>query len=331
MRDSSFSKKFKRGAIAVGILILLKIAASFFHSDSSIQIIRVAKVRKGNLKITVTSTGEIKPYNRVEIKPPIAGRVEEVLVREGDKIHQGQVLAWMSSTERAALLDAARSQGIETYKQWQAAYKPAPLMAPLDGTLIVRAVEPGQTVTTADPVVVISDRLIVEALVDETDLSQIKLGQQTEIHLDAYPKQVISGKVDHISYESKLVNNVNVYAIDVVAEKIPLAFRSGMTANITFLVADHEEVLLVPSEAIAEWPKNVKKPEGAEFAVYKKSFGKVTPIPVKIGESDGGLTEIISGVPAGMEIQIVKKKQSQVGGAFSPFGQGQKSGPKSRS
>ncbi len=321
MKPNEMPQKLKIGLVIVGIFIGFKLLSSLFHTDASLQIVHSAKVRRGDLKITVTATGEVKPYNRVEIKPPIAGRVEEVLVQEGDKIHQGQVLAWMSSTERAALLDAARSQGEEIYKRWQTSYKPAPLMAPLEGTVIVRAVEPGQTVTTADPVVVISDRLIVEALVDETDLSQIKLAQKTEIRLDAYPNKVIPGKVDHISYESKLVNNVNVYAIDVITENIPLAFRSGMTANVTFLVADHKNALLVPSEAIAEWPKDVKRPKGAEFAAYKKDFGKLVPVPVRIGESDGRMTEIISGLTEGATVQMVRKRQSQTGAAFSPWGQ----------
>jgi len=182
--------------------------SSCSQSKDALQVVRSVKVAKGDLDIKVSATGTVKPYNRVEIKPPIAGRVEEVLVNEGDLVRQGQVLAWMSSIERAALLDAARSQGDEVFKRWQEAYKLAPLLSPLEGTVIVRSVEPGQTVTTADPVVVISDRLIVEALVDETDLSFIQLGQKTEIHLDAYASEIFWGKVDHITYESQLVNNV---------------------------------------------------------------------------------------------------------------------------
>ena len=69
------------------------------------------KVHKGTLQQTILATGTVQPENRVGIKPPIAGRVEKVLAQEGDKVHKGQILAWMSSTERAALLDAATSKG----------------------------------------------------------------------------------------------------------------------------------------------------------------------------------------------------------------------------
>jgi macrolide-specific efflux system membrane fusion protein len=279
------------------------------------------KVERGDLEVKVTSTGTVKPYNRVEIKAPIPGRVEEVLVQEGDMVKKGQVLAQMSSTERAALLDAARARGAETMKRWEESYKMAPLLAPLDGTIIVRSVEPGQTVTTADPVVVLSDRLIVEALVDETDLALIALGQKTAIQLDAYPKETFFGKVDHIMYESKLTNNVNVYAVDILPEQVPPAFRSGMTANVTFIVKEKKGILLVPSEAVVEWPKRVPKPKDAEFAVYEKTFGgTLVPLPVRIGDSDGRMTEIVQGLGDGKEIQIVQKKQKEM--SASPFAMG---------
>lgn len=319
-------QKIWKWVVLVGIILAaLKIAPMFFHSDSGFEVLRTVKASKGDLIISVTATGEVKPYNRVEIKPPIAGRVEDVLVQEGDMVHQGQIVAWLSSTERAALLDAARSRGAEVFQKWKDSYKAAPLTAPLDGMVIVRAVEPGQTVTTADPIVVISDKLIVEALVDETDLSRIKLGQKTEIVLDAYPNDIILGKVDHISYESKLSNNVNVYEIDVIPDKLPPVFRSGMTANVTFFVSELKDVLLLPSEAIAELPRRIKKTESSEFAVYVLKNNHPTPIPVQTGLSDGRRTEILKGLEEGANVLVVRKKEVQSKGAFSPFPQ-QRSG-----
>lgn len=312
MKINNLSRPVKIGLAVVGLFLLIKIFSSCGSANDSLQVVRTVKTERGDLSITVSSTGTVKPYNRVEIKAPIAGRIEEVLVHEGDIVKQGQVLARMSSVERAALLDAARAQGEVVTKRWETAYKPAPLLAPLDGTIIVRSVEPGQTVTTADPVVVLSDRLIVKALVDETDLSMIKLGQNADIRLDAYPQEVLQGKVDHITFESTLENNVNVYTIDVLPGKIPDAFRSGMTANITFIVKEEKNVLLVPSEAILAWPKESPNPQGAVFAVYKKAFGgKLETVPVKIGESDGGQTVIMDGLQEGTSILVVRKKEKQ--------------------
>lgn len=300
------------GLVFVALVGLIKIFSSCEVADRNFQIVRTVKVSSGDLSAKVDATGTVKPYNRVEIKAPIAGRIDEVLVREGEEVKKGQVLARMSSTERAVLLDAARSQGEDVVRRWEEAYKSAPLLAPLDGTIIVRSVEPGQTVTTADPVIVLSDRLIVEALVDETDLALIKLGQSVEITLDAYREEIIPGKVDHISFESTLENNVNVYAVDVAPREVRASFRSGMTANVTFIVTDRKNVLLVPSEAVVTWPPNKPNPQNADFAVYKKTFrGNLEPIAIKPGASDGGMTEITEGLTEGQEIVVVRKKEKE--------------------
>ena len=312
MKINNFSRPVKLGVIVLGIFLFLRMLSSCGPAKDLLQVVRELKVARGDLSITVTATGAVKPYNRVEIKAPIAGRIEEVLVQEGEEVKQGQVLARMSSVERAALMDAARAQGDAAVKRWGEAYKVAPLLAPLDGMIIVRSVEPGQTVTTADPVVVLSDRLIVEALVDETDLAMIKLGQKTEIRLDAYPQEVFVGKVDHITFESKLENNVNVYAIDILPEKVPESFRSGMTANVTFIVEEKKGVLLLPAETVVVWPKSFSKPQGAEFAVYEKRFGgKLVPRAVRMGESDGRMTEIVEGLQEGEAVVIVRRKEKQ--------------------
>ena len=314
---------WKIGIGLVCFLVILKFVY-FRNNKSSLEVMRTVQVRRGDLTVDITSTGVVKPQNRVEVKPPIDGRIDEVLVEEGDDVKQGQILAWMSSTERAALLDAARSQGQDVLDRWEKAYKPAPLIAPVDGMIIVRAVEPGQTVTPTDPVVVISDRLIVVALVDETDLSLISLGQEAEVRLDAYREQAVEATVDHISYESQLVNNVNVYTVDILPEEIPPTFRSGMTATVTFTVFEHKGVLLVPSEAIGEWPRDLEKPRGTDFAVYRKGrSGKPAPVPVRIGKSDGRFTEVIEGVKEGDELQVVRRKTAEAGtNPFSPRGRG---------
>ena len=103
-------------------------------------------------------------------------------------VKTGQTLALMSSTERAALLDAAQTQGPEAIKYWEDVYKPTPLLSPIDGEVIVSKDYPGQTITASDVIVVLSDHLIVQAQVDETDIGKIKLGQEVTLSLDAYPQ-----------------------------------------------------------------------------------------------------------------------------------------------
>jgi macrolide-specific efflux system membrane fusion protein len=244
----------------------------------------------------------IQPQNRVEIRPPFSGRIEEILIEEGDKIKAGQTLAWMSSTDRAALLDTARSEGEETVKYWQEVYKPTPLIAPIDGEIIVRAVEPGQTVTPTDTVLVLSDRLIIKAQVDETDIGKVKLGRHATVGLDAYPDVKVKARVNHIAYESTIVNNVTIYEVDLVPEKVPQIFRSGMSVNVDIVDTIKENVLLLPSHAVRnDGGKNfVLVSQGAADQPLKRK--------VKTGISDDKNVEIISGLEVADRILVSTKE-----------------------
>ena len=96
-----------------------------------------ATVERRDLRVSVESTGEVEPRNRLNVKPPIAGRLEELAVDEGDHVEKGQILGWISSTERATLLDAALATSKEELEYWQELYKPTPLVCPLEGTAIL--------------------------------------------------------------------------------------------------------------------------------------------------------------------------------------------------
>src|SRR3972149_796791 len=190
--------RYKKTLIALLVVVVVAAAyTSWKASNKPTAANRVLPVTRGDIDITVLATGVVQPANRVETKPPIPGRVEEVLVREGKLVRRGQILAWMSSSERAALIDAARAKGPEELQRWQELYRRTPIIAPIDGTIILRKAEPGQTFQSQDAVLVMSDRLIVRAQVDETDIGKVKLRQPARVTLDAYSDQPIDGVVDH--------------------------------------------------------------------------------------------------------------------------------------
>jgi macrolide-specific efflux system membrane fusion protein len=213
-------------------------------------VFETAAFARERMEHTTEATGVVQPRNRIEIKPPIGGRMDDVLVDEGQVVCKGDIIARMSSTERATLLDAARAKGDAVLGKWEDSYKPTPLIAPLNGTIIARSTEPGQTVTAADTVMVLSDRLIVSARVDETDIGAVRVGQPARITLDAYRDAVVTGVVTRIAYEAVTLNNVTIYEVEVEPGVIPDCMKSGMTATVVFIIAEVPDALTLPSDAV---------------------------------------------------------------------------------
>ncbi len=266
--------------------------------------LKTAVVKRSTIISQISTVGIVVPRNRLEIKPQISGRVDEVLVNEGDNVKKGQTLVLMSSIERATLIDSARAKGQEEIKYWENVFKPAPIVAPLDGFIIKRNVEPGQSVSPQEAVLVMADKLIIKAQVDETDIGKIYNGQDVIIYLDAYPNIKIKGKVEHIAYESTVINNVNIYQVDIIPLKTPKFFRSGMSATANFVLSKKDNVLALPAEAI----KNFR---GGNYVLIMDKNKKISPIQVKIGETDGENTEIISKLNEGDEVIIPTAKLSK--------------------
>lgn len=278
---------------------------------------REYSVQKGDIEVSILATGEVRPENRLEIKPPLSGRIDEVLVQEGQQVEAGQVLVWMSSTERAALLDAARGKGEKELERWKEIYQPVPVVAPISGTIIFRMVEAGQTFDDATAIMAMSDHLLVKAQVDETDLAQIRLNQQARVTLDAYPDEPLMGRVHKISYESRIVNNVTTYSVDVLTNGTPDFMRSGMTSTVAFISDSRSDVLLVPTEAI-------KQVDGDSYVQLKnRSSGNLQKI--SIGISDGKMTEVLRGLDEGEVVLGETLAPLNESARSNPFGLGGKS------
>ncbi|MFO1518390.1 MAG: efflux RND transporter periplasmic adaptor subunit [bacterium] len=314
----------KKVVVPLLVLCLLGGGAYYFWGPKkeSGERFKTIAVTRGDMKVTVEATGVVAPDNRLEIKPPIGGRIDQVLIKEGEAVNKGQILAWISSTERSVLLDAAEAKGPKEVDHWKDLFKPSPIIASINGILIARNIEPGQTVTAQDPIFVVSDRLIVRAQVDETDIGSVKLGQKASFTLDAYPGQTIEGKVSRIAYEGKIVNNVTTYEVDVLPDKVPDFMRSQMTANVTFLISTHPNVLILPSEAL-----RVKDGKTTVFLPNPEGKGKPIAQEVQTGLSDGKRTEIISGLQEGEKISVPllrfpKSAGPASGSPLSPMGGG---------
>jgi macrolide-specific efflux system membrane fusion protein len=272
------------------------------------------QVDRAEMKVTLRESGVIQPEHRLSITPPISGRVDTIEVANGTEVKQGQVLALMSSTDRAALIDAARAahDGGKEYKFWQDVYKPAPLLAPLDGRIIAIDVVPGEVVVAAQTVFAMSDHLIAQANVDETDLEHVWLGQECDITFEGFPEAKLTGKVHDIAYDSTTVNNVTTYLVNIFLDKTPKFVVSGLSTDIFFHVSNRKNVLRIPTDALT--------PEG-QVLVVKAPKSKPVLRDLKIGATDGTYTEVLSGLNEGDWIArqvFALQKVNSSGFSFTP-------------
>lgn len=300
----------------IGIIFLIIILAGFFYlrkrnnHNSTSPSYEIVRVEKGNIEVKVLSTGIIQPYTRVEVNASVSGRIDRVEVDEGNVVKKGDILAWISSEDRMALLDAARSalessqqendqeaikEAEMAYEIAEKAYKPVPLTNSISGQVIDRSCEPGQNVSTQSILFVIADRLVASVEVDEVDIGKIKLGQQTWITLDAFPDERLKGKVTKISREGSLVSDVVVYEVMVDPLKVPSHWASGMTANVEFMVERKDSILVIPKGT-------VKGKEGDYFVMVLED----QPMTRKIetGITDGRVIEVTEGLKEGEKIML---------------------------
>jgi macrolide-specific efflux system membrane fusion protein len=278
--------------IAIGVLLAAACAWLWINRDKPSDHYDYIKVERGNIRVLLQETGNLAAFHRLNVIPPLQGRVESIEVNEGADVKKGAILAWISSTERAAVIDAARAKGgSEEEKFWMDVYKPAPLLAPLDGHIIAVSVVPGQVLAATQTVFVMSDFIILQAYVDETDLHRITDKQAVEFYLSGISeKDKLTGKVFQIAYDSSTVNNVTTYMIKVAIDNPPDYLRSGLTADVYFVLDDVKDVLKVPSEFIS-----------VDNTVLVATSDDSNPElrKVEIGATDGNYTQIKSGLVEG--------------------------------
>jgi macrolide-specific efflux system membrane fusion protein len=317
--------------LVIGIVVVILILAGFLYlrktnsNQAGQPSYQTVRVERGNMEIKVLSTGTIEPYTRVEVSSSVNGRIDKVEVQEGDRVKEGDILAWISSEDRIALLDAARS-GLESaqksgdqkaieeaqaaYEIADRAYKPVPLTNSISGEVISRSCEPGQNVSTQSVLFVIADRLVASVEVDEVDIGKIHRGQEALITLDAFPDEELRGKVAKISREGELVSDVVEYEVMVEPQKVPRHWASGMTANVEFIVQQKDSILLIPKSSVTEM-------RGENFVMVLED--QPTPRKIQTGISDGRMVEVIEGLREGDRIiQGGMESSTEEGENFRP-------------
>ena len=211
----------------------------------------------------------------------------------------------------------------------------ATIISPIDGIVLSRAVDVGQTVAasfnTPTLFTIAGDlrEMQVQASVDEADIGKVKTGQRATFSVDAYPDSLFTGQVKQIRLQPVTVQNVVSYDVVISVPNPNLQLMPGMTASLTIAIARKDDVVHVPAAALQFSPvalmvgKGKRGPRDASKGrVFVLENGKPNPIEVKIGMSDGSRTEIIGSLEPGTEVLtgVEASRQSGPTAGSSPFG-----------
>jgi HlyD family secretion protein len=200
------------------------------------------------------------------------------------------------------------------------------LRAPIDGTIIKRDVNPGQTVAVsfeAKTLFTIANDLRemeVHGKIDEADVGQLKAGQAAQFTVDAYPDRIFKGQVTQIRKSPEVVQNVVTYTAIISAPNPDLLLLPGMTAQLRIAVSDIDDVLKIPSQALRFRPKDAPaappRPGDPSATVWLVGeHGAPDPVAVRIGASDDSGTALMEGaLREGQQVIVgVASSQSQAG------------------
>ncbi len=185
----------------------------------------------------------------------------------------------------------------------------AEIYSPINGVVLDRAVEVGQTVaasfSTPTLFTLANDltKMQVEAAVDEADIGQVKIGQRVSFNVDAYTYETFEGMVNQIRMKATTTSNVVKYTVIISAPNPDLKLFPGMTANVT-IITQEETNLAVPAEALNFTPEG-KMPQ--ENTVWVKNGDDMAPRPVKVGMSDVAYIIIEEGLQEGDEVVLSSK------------------------
>jgi len=217
-----------------------------------------------------------------------------------------QAVAQKKSAEAALRQVEAALQTAQTNLEY------ATIRSPVDGIVISRNVDVGQTVAASFQTPTLFSiaqdltKMQIDTNVDESDIGRAAPGQVATFTVDAYPEKTFAGAVEQVRNSPIVTQNVVTYDVVVRVDNRDLMLKPGMTANVTIQVKKYENVLKIPNSALRYRPagqakegdgkkkEKEKEPQGQRVYVAGKD-GKPSPVPVRTGISDGTFTLLVEG------------------------------------
>lgn len=271
------------------------------------------------------------------------GRYEQTRQLSGGKVPSSTEMDTARANLARAKADLASAKASvlqtgNTYKDNQIQLNKAVVHSPINGVVLERSIEPGQTVASSfeSPVLfkLAEDltKMELQVDVDEADVGSVREGQEATFTVDAYPDRTFPALITKVHYGSETVDGVVTYKTVLSVDNTSLSLRPGMTATATIIVNKKSNVLLVSNAVLrfsppqtaatekksrggllsamlprppasASKPENAANTSGNQQQVWTISEGHLKPVPITKGATDGAFTEIAgAAIDAGSEL-----------------------------
>jgi len=413
MKSSTIKNKASKGIKIILFISLISLTLLFIskrgENKEALKYI-TQEVKRGDLLVTVTATGNLQALNQVDVGVEVSGTIEKIYVDYNQHVKKGQVLAKLDLSKfeaqvkraearlRAAQADLIKAKAdfklaqlhmqrlrnayklshgkvpskieldeaeaklraaeakvcatkAEIYeakadlKYYKTELSKAIIYSPIDGIVLARHVEEGQTVAASFQTPILFTlaedlkRMELHVDVDEADIGQVKVGQYATFTVDAYPDRIFSAKVREVRFAPKIVEGVVTYETILDVDNSDLSLRPGMTATAKIIVKHIKNALLVPNKAFRfVFPKTYQEKEekkglisiiiphpprrlsteekqkvqrGKKRKIWILRNGHPVQVLVTVGATDGIMTQVISGdIQPGTKVilDVVKSK-----------------------
>lgn len=322
-----YNDRVKKGQ-TLAQLDTTKLEAQLTQSKAALESAR-AKVLQTQATVTETLS-KLKQFQKVR-------ELSNNKVPSQSEMDTAEALHERAKAEAAAAR-AAVLQAEATVEANQTDLKKAAIRSPINGVVIARSVEPGQTVASSLQAPVLFTlaedlaQMELQVDVDEADVGKVRPDQSASFSVDAYPDRKFGARITQVRYGSKTVEGVVTYQTILKVNNADFSLRPGMTATADIIVKSVENAILVPNGALRfapavkeekapsrglvgallpRPPRQEKKQAGEakngnqKQQVWEVKDGKLTPIAVTVGSTNGVLTEIVSGsVQPGMKLVV---------------------------
>ena len=238
----------------------------------------------------------------------------------------------------------------ESVKKAQTNLGYATITSPIDGVVLSKEVEEGQTVASSfsTPTLFkiardLTDMRVI-ADVDEADIGDVKEGQRVTFTVDAFPDDTFEGQVTQVRQEATTESNVVTYEVVISAPNDDLKLKPGLTANVVIFTMEAKDVLAVPSKALRFTPREAMlnsdetiTDTDAKEKVWVKEGSNLKAVAVETGMTNGTLTQITKGLKPGTHVltevnamQVEAEGEQQNSNPFMPRPRGRKNSTNSK-